>query len=229
MESSPAPNSSNPKGSAKMKFTAEEDSKLLELVAAQGAHNWPKIAESFPHRNARQCRERYKNYLAPDVSKKPFSDDEETLLRSLIEKHGKKWSYISQFFQNRTDVSLKNHWINIQRKDRRMEKRSMKNQQTDTFQMNTNPIQQPPLSIPNPQNFPNSLPSVTITNYLLQPSQTQSSQFQSQAPQTPQLIDSQLTQPMNHDLFWTNSETFIFDPYDMDSILPLQSSDIFNN
>ena len=143
-----------------MKFTPEEDKKLLELVAAQGARNWPKIAQSLPHRNARQCRERYKNYLAPGVSSRPFSDDEEILLRKLINEYGQKWSLIAQHFQNRTDVSLKNHWINVQRKDRRMEKQS-KNSETSSnvicpnlnqnLQNNTTPVTLATQSIPRVQ------------------------------------------------------------------------------
>ena len=47
----------------------EEDRLLLELVG-QLRDNWKEIALRIPDRSAAQCRERYTNYIGPNVSKR---------------------------------------------------------------------------------------------------------------------------------------------------------------
>jgi hypothetical protein len=61
-------------------------------------------------RNARQCRERYKNYLSPNYRNTPWSPDEEHLLAQKVKELGQKWSAIAKFFEARSDVNVKNHW-----------------------------------------------------------------------------------------------------------------------
>ena len=116
----------NCKGTMKMKFTAEEDALLIDLVNKNGAHDWRRIAAQVPNRNARQCRERYKNYLAPSITNSPWTLENDEQLKSLILQLGPQWSRITKSFPNRTDVFLKNRWVTIQRRDRRMEKKALK-------------------------------------------------------------------------------------------------------
>ena len=53
----------------KCKFSQEEDDKLAELVRKFGPKNWKMIAEGIPSRSARQLRERWINYLDPNVNR----------------------------------------------------------------------------------------------------------------------------------------------------------------
>ena len=95
----------------KHKFTPEEDERLSMLVKQFGETNWRKIADAMVTRNYRQCRERWKNYLAPNVCRDPWTAEEDRLLQDKYQELGSRWSLIAKFFPNRTDVSLKNRWV----------------------------------------------------------------------------------------------------------------------
>lgn len=110
----------------KKKFTPEEDSKLTDLVLQYGDTDWSKIASFMDGRNKRQCRERWRHYLSPNVSTEPFTEEEDKLLHYKYLEYGHKWKLIAQFFPNRTDITIKNHCLFLHRKFQRSMK--MKNQ-----------------------------------------------------------------------------------------------------
>ena len=101
--------------SIKIKFTPEEDQKLLQLVAEHGAKDWIKIASLIGTRNARQCRERYKNYINPSLRKDNWTKEEDELLLEKYQQYGGKWNKISKFFVNRSDNHLRNRWMMLAR------------------------------------------------------------------------------------------------------------------
>lgn len=99
----------------KIKFTAEEDAKLLSLVQIHGAKDWIRISQLMGTRNARQCRERFKNYINPDLRKDQWSAEEDKLLEEKFAEYGAKWNKISRFFVNRSDNNIRNRWMMIER------------------------------------------------------------------------------------------------------------------
>jgi hypothetical protein len=94
----------------KSKFTSEEDSLLRRLVSQLGDDSWPQIAQGMHHRNARQCKERWTNYLSPSVSNSPWTPQEDRLLEDKIREIGQKWVKIAAFFPRRTDINIKNRY-----------------------------------------------------------------------------------------------------------------------
>lgn len=96
--------------SLRHKFTAEEDHKLIELVARFGTQSWKKIANFMQTRTTRQCRERYVNYLSPELTNGPWTVEESRLLLKKVEDYGPCWSKISRFFPHRSDVNVKNRY-----------------------------------------------------------------------------------------------------------------------
>ena len=96
-------------------FTDEEDAKLIELVETYGDRNWKNIADKMPGRNTRQCRERYQNYLSPNLDKGPWTNEEDTLLICKYIELGSKWKTIALYFPKRTDISVKNRMHKIAR------------------------------------------------------------------------------------------------------------------
>ena len=68
------------KAHPKFKFGADEDIQLKDLVLKYGENNWTQIAQNMPNRNARQCKERWCNYLSPNICKSPWTQDEDNLL-----------------------------------------------------------------------------------------------------------------------------------------------------
>ena len=96
----------------KRSFSPQEDQRLIDLVNLFGISNWKVISQNFPGRTQRQCRERYKTYLAPGISKDPWTPEEDELLKQKFDEYGPKWSVISKYFIGRTDNNLKNRYNN---------------------------------------------------------------------------------------------------------------------
>lgn len=91
------------------RFTKDEDEKLKQLVSLQSPPNWNDISKKMNNRTPRQCRERYANYLRPNLINGPWTQEENDLLKDLYDKYGPKWSLISQSFKSRSSVNIKNH------------------------------------------------------------------------------------------------------------------------
>ena len=96
--------------SMKSKFSPEEDDFLTRLVLMNKNPNWNEIASIMRTRNARQCRERWKNYLNPELRCDPWSHEEDQLLIQKYNEFGSHWNKISKFFINRSDNSIRNRW-----------------------------------------------------------------------------------------------------------------------
>lgn len=127
-------------GGAKQKFTPEEDAVILKLVQYYGTKDWKKIADHLSNRKARQVRERYINYLDPTIDKRKWTIQEEEFLNDMVNKFGKRWKYISSYFIGRTDVSIKNHWVILNKRknkmkndDRIIKKMEIKTELTDVI------------------------------------------------------------------------------------------------
>ena len=98
-------------------FSPEEDFKLKQLVAKYGQDNWTAIEKEMPGRNSRQCRERYRHYLSPNISHRPWTEEEDKMLLRMVNEVGSKWVKISKFFENRSDISIKNRWVVLMRRN----------------------------------------------------------------------------------------------------------------
>lgn len=109
-------------------FSIEEDAKLRFLVSQYGNKDFKRIAEMMPGRTPRQVRERYKNYLSPEINNGPWSREEDRLLRIKYLEFGPKWSKIAEFFPSRSDINIKNRWTSIGDKKR-----------TETFSISKSP------------------------------------------------------------------------------------------
>lgn len=150
-------------------FSTEEDKKLTDLVRKCGEKNWNYIASKLPGRTARQVRERWVNYLSPNVSHEPFSAEEDAKLESLMAQFGTKWSKIAEHFPNRTDVLLKNHAALIKRQIKKG-KRVSSLARTDSLKIDTESvmaIKKDERSIPNDvESIFDRIPSPTIDTFL---------------------------------------------------------------
>ncbi|KAG5188105.1 Homeodomain-like protein, partial [Tribonema minus] len=91
-------------------WTAKEDAKVIEVVAALGAQKWTKVASFLPGRIGKQCRERWHNHLSPDVKKEPWRDEEDRVIVAKQSQWGNKWADISAHLPGRTDNAIKNRW-----------------------------------------------------------------------------------------------------------------------
>ena len=67
----------------KWPWTAVEDDRLVKLVGKFGAKRWGVTASHMPvhghlgpRRSGRQCRQRWQNYLSPEINKAPWTTQE---------------------------------------------------------------------------------------------------------------------------------------------------------
>lgn len=101
----------------KGRWTKEEDSLIISLKN-QGVTKWSEIACKIPGRIGKQCRDRWYNQLNPEISKLPWTQEEDAKLISLHKKYGNHWMEIAKELQGlekinklgRTDNNIKNRW-----------------------------------------------------------------------------------------------------------------------
>ena len=97
-------------------WTQGEDELLTQIMNEKGfLRKWKEIAEELNarsdgeiYRHGRQCRERWNNYLDPNITRGPFTEEEDAKLLRLYQEHGKKWAEISKKMKNRTENAVKN-------------------------------------------------------------------------------------------------------------------------
>lgn len=104
-----------PKRKQRQKFTPDEDRILREHAEKFGPDSWQGVLPQLTNRTVRQCRERWKNYLSPSVSHSEWTPEEDKLLEELVAEHGPLWSKLAPFFENRTDVIIKNRYSLLKR------------------------------------------------------------------------------------------------------------------
>lgn len=96
-------------------FTKEEDETIILAVNTYGSRDWNMISTYVKGRTAKQCRDRYMNYLKPGLNNIEWAEKEDTLLINLYFRFGPKWAIISSFFFNRNQISVKNRFRFLQK------------------------------------------------------------------------------------------------------------------
>ena len=97
-------------GNLRRPFTADEDALLMKIMSTNRFVNWTDVAIKMKSRTARQCRERWINYLNPYIRIGPWTYAEDIVLLDKVNKYGKCWSKIACFFNGRAENDLKNRW-----------------------------------------------------------------------------------------------------------------------
>ena len=100
-------------------FSHSEDADLCSLVEKYGTDAWFTIAQQMVRRSARQCKERWQVLTVRELSRRPWTDEEDQLLVQKCFELGPKWKVLETFFVDRTSQSIKNRWnILTQRAER---------------------------------------------------------------------------------------------------------------
>ena len=92
------------------KFTPAEDLLLKQLIMVYKIKKWSSIASFFPTKTARQCRDRWNNYINPELSNKKWSIAEDSLILQKVKELGLHWNNISKFFNGRPANSIRNRY-----------------------------------------------------------------------------------------------------------------------
>lgn len=103
-------------------WTKEEDDLLIEKAKEYGTC-WKQIADFFPDRQASSLTTRFK-YLKdrdPSIqiasSRYTWTEEEENRLIDAVEKHGREWSKLTQYFPERTVSMLGGKWAQFKHGD----------------------------------------------------------------------------------------------------------------
>ena len=87
----------------------------LHQVEKRGTKQWNDIADMLNdtldvNRNGKQCRERWFNFLNPDINREPFTAEEDLILLEKRQEVGNRWSEIVKLLSGRTENSVKNRF-----------------------------------------------------------------------------------------------------------------------
>eukprot|EP00291_Cryptomonas_curvata_P024245 CAMPEP_0172173754 /NCGR_PEP_ID=MMETSP1050-20130122/13258_1 /TAXON_ID=233186 /ORGANISM="Cryptomonas curvata, Strain CCAP979/52" /LENGTH=282 /DNA_ID=CAMNT_0012845601 /DNA_START=172 /DNA_END=1017 /DNA_ORIENTATION=+ len=91
-------------------WTPQEDELLLSLVSELGLQRWCVVASKLQGRSGKQCCERYKNQLSPEIVKDPWSKEEDLAIVAAQAQVGNKWTEIANALPGRTGNAVKNRW-----------------------------------------------------------------------------------------------------------------------
>jgi len=99
----------SPKSAKRNLWTSQEDAQVVELVKKFGT-KWAIVASNMKNRNGKQVRDRYINYLLPNIKTDIWTEQEDQLLINLTYEHGNKWKLISTFIPGRTENQVKSRY-----------------------------------------------------------------------------------------------------------------------
>lgn len=92
-------------------WTPEQDAMLHKGVWKYGQKKWALIAQEYvAGRSGKQCRERWCNYLNPNIEKGPWTVAEDLIVHAGVFELGHRWSVIAQRLPGRTDNQIKNRY-----------------------------------------------------------------------------------------------------------------------
>ncbi|KAG0262986.1 hypothetical protein BG011_009484 [Mortierella polycephala] len=93
-------------------WTPEEDEFLRAAVQKYGdkTEKWAMIAACVPGRTNKNCRKRWFHSLDPKLKKGPWSEEEDHLLKTGVQKFKGQWSKIAERIPGRTDDQCAKRW-----------------------------------------------------------------------------------------------------------------------
>lgn len=114
-----------PQGS-QPKFSPRNDAKLVRLVNQHGTNKWKHIARCFKNKTAKQCRNRWMNYLSPSITRGTWTEEEDALILRNFEQYGPKWVKMQEDMPKRTANDIRMRYLKLHR---RIEKELRKNRE----------------------------------------------------------------------------------------------------
>jgi hypothetical protein len=99
-----------PKQNSKAVKWTDEDDELLKQLVPKLKPDWKKIAQHFPGRPKSAVRRRWENRFDPDIKKTAWTEAEDLMISTLLERIGPIWKDISQHLPGRPPDMIKNRY-----------------------------------------------------------------------------------------------------------------------
>jgi len=111
------------KPSKSRSWTKDEDQLVRDLVKEHGLRRWAFIASCLQGKTQKQVYARWRDYLQPGISSKPWTKQEQRLLVSLHAKVGNQWAVLAKMMPGRSPNAIKNRFHATRRKMERSQKK----------------------------------------------------------------------------------------------------------
>ena len=98
----------------KGRWSVEEDHKIKDLVALYN-FNWAKVSKLIDNRTPKQIRDRFINYLDPNLNSNPFTISENNKIINFVRENGKQWVKLSKLIIGKSPLSIKNKYFSLLR------------------------------------------------------------------------------------------------------------------
>lgn len=102
------------------RFTPQEDKEIIRLVSLYGDQNWDKISseltrtfQKYIKKTPRQCKDRYFNYLSPNINKNEWTLEEDQCLMHNFMLYLPHFKSMKHLFPGRSEVSIKNRFRHL--------------------------------------------------------------------------------------------------------------------
>ena len=115
----------------KRRITKADDQEIINYVNQVGK-NWAKIAKLLD-KTPKACKERWENYLDPNIKFTPFTKKDDDLLIEKFNEYGPKWNIIAEYFPGRTAIQLKNRYNSIHKRNKNRMSRAERNKSKSIF------------------------------------------------------------------------------------------------
>ena len=118
------------KGSTKSRsrsWLPSEDELVRALVAQHGPRKWTLIASRLKNKTQKQVYARWRDYLQPGLTTKPWTKEEQERLVELQAHVGNQWAVLARLMPGRSPNAIKNRFHATKRKIERHNRRDGSN------------------------------------------------------------------------------------------------------
>ena len=110
------PDVSKPTCSRSRSWNPEEDETVRALVREHGLRKWAFIAACLKTKTQKQVYARWRDYLQPSLTTKPWTKEEQKRLLELQAQIGNQWAQLAQLMPGRSPNAIKNRFHATKRK-----------------------------------------------------------------------------------------------------------------
>lgn len=101
---------------SRTRFSRQEDEEIIRLVSLYGQNEWTRISKELKsQRTPKQCRDRYLNYLSPDIQNKEWTLEEDQCLLQNYFAHPNRWQILKRYLPGRSEIAIKNRFKHLEK------------------------------------------------------------------------------------------------------------------